>query len=78
MPNAETVSLAIQYATKMRKMNLAQRLGELSRRKAREHEERLNDQPSDFDDDEYDDDDDENNYRQPPMPLPSRGPSNSR
>ncbi len=80
MPNAETVSLAIQYATKMRKMNLAQRLGELARRKAREHEERLNDQPSDYDDDESDDDDDDDeiNYRQTARPLPSRGPSNSR
>jgi len=34
MPNADTVNLAIQYATKMRRMNLAQRLVELARKKA--------------------------------------------
>lgn len=38
MPNADTVNLAIQYATKMRRMNLAQRLVELARKKADEDE----------------------------------------
>ena len=47
MPNADTVNLAIQYATKMRRMNLAQRLVELARKKAEIEEE---------DDDEVDDD----------------------
>ena len=47
MPNAETVNLAIQYATKMRKMNLAQRLVELARRKAQEAEDALDEPNSD-------------------------------
>ena len=38
MPNADTVSLAIQYATKLRRMNLAQRLVELARKKAEEED----------------------------------------
>lgn len=39
MPNADTVNLAIQYATKLRRMNLAQRLVELARKKAEEEDE---------------------------------------
>ena len=48
MPNAETVNLAIQYATKMRRMNLAQRLDDLARRKS-EEEEAVEDENSDDD-----------------------------
>lgn len=53
MPNADAVNLAIQYATKMRRMNLAQRLVELARRKADEEEteeDGLNDVLSEDDD----------------------------
>eukprot|EP00112_Aurelia_sp_Birch-Aquarium-sp1_P022414 Seg631.2 transcript_id=Seg631.2/GoldUCD/mRNA.D3Y31 product="WD repeat and HMG-box DNA-binding protein 1" protein_id=Seg631.2/GoldUCD/D3Y31 len=50
MPNAETVNLAIQYATRMRRMNLAQRLDELARRKSEEEEEAVEDENSDDDD----------------------------
>ena len=49
MPNPETVNLAIQYATKMRRMNLAQRLDDLARRKSEEEEEAAEDENSDDD-----------------------------
>ena len=34
MPNVESIGLAIQYATKMRRMNLARKLDDLARERA--------------------------------------------
>eukprot|EP00795_Rhopilema_esculentum_P013213 gene13213-4031_t len=52
MPNADTVSLAIQYATAMKRMNLAERLGDLARRKAQEEDERSGNEEEEDDEEE--------------------------
>ena len=52
MPNADTVNLAIQYATAMKRMNLAERLGDLARRKAQEEDEISGNEEEEDDEDE--------------------------
>jgi len=39
MPSADAIGLAIQYATKMRRMNIARKLTELAQTKAKQEEE---------------------------------------
>lgn len=61
MPNAECIGMAIQYACKVRKMPLAEKLTELARKRAatEEEEEEENEEAEVYEEEVEDDDDEE-------------------
>ena len=78
MPNADTVNLAIQYATKMRRMNLAQRLVELARRKAEEEEGEDDVEISDYEESDDEPQSSPNLYQKPIITKSSSNAFNNR